>query len=410
MTIQNLTSSPITPSERFLSIDMLRGVAVLGILIMNIQSYSMIEAAYMNPAAYGDLTGINKLVWILSHIFADQKFMTIFSLLFGAGILLMTSKVESTGKKSAGLHYRRTFWLFVIGLIHAYVLWHGDVLVPYTLCALFVYLFRKISPTKLIVIGIIFISISSILFLFSGLAMPYWPQEAYQQNLQGWIPGADLVNKEIAAFRGSWSEQMSFRVPAAIKFQTMVFLFWSVWRAGGLMLIGMALYKWGVLTAQKSNKFYTVSMIIGLLFGGTLISIGLVKNFEVNFLYDFSMFLGTQFNYWGSLGISLAYISIVMLIYNSTVFKRLKKSFVAVGRMAFTNYLLQTLICTLLFYGHGFGLFGSVERKIQILIVFTIWIVLLIVSTFWLKHFRFGPMEWLWRSLTYWKVQPMKLK
>ena len=96
MTIQNLTSSPITPSERFLSIDMLRGVAVLGILIMNIQSYSMIEAAYMNPAAYGDLTGINKLVWILSHIFADQKFMTIFSLLFGAGILLMTSKVEST--------------------------------------------------------------------------------------------------------------------------------------------------------------------------------------------------------------------------------------------------------------------------------------------------------------------------
>jgi uncharacterized protein len=95
-------TAPIPPSERILSLDVLRGFAILGILIMNIQSYSMIEAAYINPAAFGDLTGLNKWVWILSHVFADSKFMTIFSILFGAGILLFTKRIESKGFKSAG--------------------------------------------------------------------------------------------------------------------------------------------------------------------------------------------------------------------------------------------------------------------------------------------------------------------
>ncbi|MFH1754581.1 MAG: hypothetical protein ABIA59_02650 [Candidatus Latescibacterota bacterium] len=134
--------APIAPGERSVSLDVLRGVAVLGILIMNIQSFSMIEAAYLNPSSYGDLTGLNKWVSIVSHIFADQKFMTIFSILFGAGIVLMTSKAEATGRKSAGLHYRRTFWLLVIGAMHAYLLWHGDILVLYALCSLGVFWFR----------------------------------------------------------------------------------------------------------------------------------------------------------------------------------------------------------------------------------------------------------------------------
>lgn len=127
----NLTYGPVAPSERIVSLDVLRGFAVLGILIMNIQSYAMPGAAYFNPMAYGDLTGLNKWVWILSHIFADQKFMTLFSILFGAGIVLMTGKVEARGQRSAGLHYRRTFWLFIIGMMHAYLLWHGDILVTY---------------------------------------------------------------------------------------------------------------------------------------------------------------------------------------------------------------------------------------------------------------------------------------
>ena len=144
MTTQNNLLSPVSSSDRIVSLDVLRGFAVLGILIMNIQSYSMIGAAYLNPNAFGDLTGLNKWVWILSHIFADSKFITIFSILFGAGIVLFTNKAAEKGRSAAGLHYRRTFWLFVIGLMHAYLLWYGDILVIYALCALFVFLFRRL--------------------------------------------------------------------------------------------------------------------------------------------------------------------------------------------------------------------------------------------------------------------------
>ena len=123
--VKAIRLSLIEPAERYQSLDILRGVSILGILIMNIQSFSMIEAAYMNPTAFGDLTGIDKWVWILSHIFADLKFLTLFSVLFGAGIILITEKIESKKLKAAPIHYRRVFWLFIMGIIHAYVFWYG---------------------------------------------------------------------------------------------------------------------------------------------------------------------------------------------------------------------------------------------------------------------------------------------
>ena len=156
--------------------DVLRGIAILGILIMNIQSFSMIGAAYINPTAYGDLTGMNKWVWVLSHVFADQKFMTIFSILYGAGIVLITKKAESKERLAVGLHYRRTFWLLVIGLMHAYLLWYGDILVTYGLCALVVFLFRKASPRKLLIIGLLVISVASVLYFFLGGQYPIGQQ------------------------------------------------------------------------------------------------------------------------------------------------------------------------------------------------------------------------------------------
>lgn len=211
MSSNKQTDAPVAPGERIVSLDILRGFAVLGILIMNIQSYAMPGAAYFNPLAYGDLTGLNKWVWILSHIFADQKFMTLFSILFGAGIILMTGKVESKGRRSAGLHYRRTLWLLVIGLMHAYLLWHGDILVAYALCALVVFLFRRFSPKKLLIIGLITISVSSLIFLYFQLTLPYWPPEAYQGALNSWKPGPEINEISIAAHQGGWMEQMPYR-------------------------------------------------------------------------------------------------------------------------------------------------------------------------------------------------------
>jgi uncharacterized protein len=137
MAVSQASLAPTSGQERILSLDVLRGFAILGILIMNIQSFAMPGAAYLNPMAYGDMTGANRWAWILSHLLADQKFMTIFSILYGAGIVLVTERAESRTGKSAGLHYKRTFWLLVIGLIHAHIIWYGDILVPYALCDIF---------------------------------------------------------------------------------------------------------------------------------------------------------------------------------------------------------------------------------------------------------------------------------
>jgi uncharacterized protein len=402
--------SPVGLSDRILSLDVLRGVAVLGILIMNIQSYAMIGAAYLNPDAYGSLTGINKWVWILSHIFGDQKFMTIFSMLFGAGIVLMTSRIESKSQKSAPVHYRRTFWLLIIGLIHAYLLWHGDILVSYGLCGLFLFLFRRKKPKNLLIIGLIFILIGSLIFLMFGLSLPSWPEASYQNTLQSWKPDPSEVEWELELYRGSWIKQNPHRIQVALVFQTFIFLTLVGWRAGGVMLVGMALYKWGVFSAQHSKKFYIVLMIICFSIGFPLVICGIIQNFKANWSLDFSMFLGSQFNYWGSLFISMGFICIVMLICQFNAWKKFIRTFSAVGRMAFTNYLLQTLICTFIFYGHGLGFFGKVQRVYQILIVLGVWVVQLIISPLWLKYFRFGPAEWLWRSLTYKRFQPMKIK
>jgi uncharacterized protein len=401
--------SPTLPSERYQSLDLLRGIAVLGILIMNIQAYSMIQAAYVNPTAYGDFTGINKWVWIFSHIFGDQKFMTIFSILFGAGIILMTRRAEMKGFSAAGLHYRRAFWLLLIGLAHAHLLWHGDILVPYALCAFLVFLFRNKSPKTLLIVGFIFISVSSIIYLLSGWSMPFWPPEQVQETMVSWKPGPEIIEKELADFRGGWLEQMNQRVPAAIMFETFIFLIWSLWRAGGLMLIGMAFYKWGILTAERTNRFYTRGATIGLLIGISLVIFGLFRNFQENFSMDYSFFLGSQFNYWGSLFISFGFICIVMLVSKMNLRNKILRSLAGVGRTAFSNYLLQTIICTIIFYGHGFGLFGSVERWTQILIIVCIWSFQILITNIWLRYFKFGPAEWLWRTLTYWKLQPMKI-
>jgi len=403
-----MTNAPTAPSERIIAIDALRGFAVLGILIMNIQIFAMIEASYLNPTAYGDLTGINKWVSVFSHLFADQKLLTIFSILFGAGIVLMTGRVEGKGGSAVGLHYRRTLWLILIGMLHAYLLWYGDILVAYGLCALVVFFFRKVSPRWLLPIGILTISVASLIVLFFGWSLPYWPQEAYQEVLLSWKPSAEMISHEITAYQGGWLKQMAHRVPTALKYETFIFLILIGWRAGGLMLMGMALFKWGLLTAQRSKRFYSTLMGIGFGLGLPPVIYGIVRNYEANWAFDYSMFIGGQFNYWGSILIALGYSSMVMLICKSTQLEKLTRRFAAVGRMALTNYLLQTIICTTIFYGHGLGLFGQLERSGQILIVFGVWVFQLFASHIWLRSFLFGPAEWLWRSLTYLKFQPMR--
>ena len=401
-------AAPVAAGERIVSLDVLRGVAILGILLMNIQGFSMIEAAYLNPTAYGDLTGVNRLVWTLSHLFADLKFISIFSMLFGAGIVLFSKRLEAAGRRPASLHYRRVFWLLVIGLAHGFLLWYGDILTAYALVALVAFLFRKVRPLPLLIVGLVVVSVSSLLYLLGAASMPYAPPEAFETISYFWQPSAEAVADEVAAYRGSWIEQMSHRMPSMIASLTIVFWMNFVWRVGGLMLVGMALFKWGVLSAERSRRFYAALATVGLAVGFPLIGLGIVRRFASGWSIEYAFFNGAQYNYWGSLFVALAYVGLVMLWVRSRPLGRLGRAFAAAGRMAFTNYLMQTVICTTIFYGHGFGLFGSMERSGQILIVFAVWVFQLWFSTVWLERFRFGPVEWLWRTLTYLKPPPMR--
>ncbi len=402
------TLAPTTSKERILALDILRGIALLGILIINMQSFAMPGAAYLNPTAYGDLMGINKWVWILGHVLADSKMMAIFSILFGAGVLLVTDRAKARTGRSAGLHYSRSFWLLVFGLIHAHLIWSGDILVTYALCAFIVYLFRNKKARTLIIIGLILISIHTLIYILFGLSVSVWPDEQLADAMNDWKPGTDLLNAEIAQMTGSISEVISKNSSNAVMMETLVFPILFLWRATGLMLIGMAFYKLDILTAKRSVQFYKKGMVWGWLLGFPLVIFGVWQNFQSAWSYEYSMFFGGQFNYWGSLGVSFGYICAIMLFVKSDRVAWLQDRLAAVGQMAFTNYIAQSVICIVIFWGWGFGLFGQLDRLSQFFVILGVWIIQLIWSGPWLRSYKFGPLEWLWRTLAYRKIQPMK--
>ena len=386
----------------------MRGFALLGILLMNIQSFSMIYAAYFNPASYGDLTGVHRWVWILSHLLADQKFMTIFSMLFGAGIVLMAERAEARGRRPAGLHYRRMLILIVLGAIHAYLIWFGDILVVYGMSGLVVYLFWRRSWQALLVMGVLMLVVSSSLYFLAGASLSEWPEETREEFVSTWDPSPESVTAEVAIYRDGWAEQFEHRAPKSLEFHTGAFLFWGFWRSGGLMLIGMALYKLGFFRLRRPLLFSFWSIALAVLVGLPLVGYGIHRNFASGWDVTYTFFGGGQYNYWGSLIVSFGWLGVVYWLGTATSWGGITRPLAAVGQTAFSNYILQTLICTTIFYGYGFGYFGQVERLGQVMIVLGVWTVQLMISTWWLRRFRFGPLEWLWRSLTYGTMQPFR--
>jgi uncharacterized protein len=401
-------ASPVQQSDRIVSLDVLRGFAVLGILVMNIQSFSMPDSAYFNPTSYGNLQGLDYWVWFLSHLLVDSKFMAIFSMLFGAGMVLMAERMEAGERRPGPVHYRRMVILLLTGLAHAWLLWTGDILFAYAMCGLLVYLFRKRRPRTLIILGVVSLGVATALAILSQVFLPYWPPEQVAEMSEWFAPSAATLAETLNTFRGSWSQQNALRFENALMMQTGAFLSFVSWRAGGLMLIGMGLYKLGVFNATLAKRTYWWMIGVGAVVGIPVILLGVRYHNAHAWAFETSFFGGQQFNYWGSIPVALAWVGVVMLACLRLQGGRLYSALAATGQMALTNYLLQTLICTTLFYGHGFGLYGSVERSGQILIVFAIWAATLVWSPLWLARFRFGPFEWLWRTLTYMKSQPMR--
>jgi uncharacterized protein len=238
--------------------------------------------------------------------------------------------------------------------------------------------------------------------------MPLWPPEDLAEMMDTWAPAAARVTAELEAYRGGWSVQNSHRFEDALGMETGAFLFNLSWRAGGLMLVGMGLFKLGVFSAELPAKAYKKMILVGFLLGLPVVGAGVWFRQATGWSLETGFFGGAQFNYWGSLLVALGWVGLVMLFCRRWSGAGLFQRLAATGQMALTNYLMQTIICTTIFYGHGFGLFGSVERMAQVLVVLGVWAVQLIGSPWWLSRFRFGPFEWLWRSLTYLKPQPMR--
>ncbi len=402
--------APVARTDRLADVDVLRGFALLGILAMNVQSFSMPGAAYFFPTAYGDLSGANYGVWWLAEVFARRKFMAIFSMLFGAGIVLMHQRAEAAGRGWAGLHYRRIFWLWIVGLIHAYLFWDGDILVSYAVCGVVMFLFRKVRPGRLLATGLVFLTVGWGVMAFFGWSAPHWPPESVAEFDAQWQPDAEELGHVMADLRdGGWESEIRHRAPDVLQIHAFMIPANMFWRAGGCMLLGMALFKWGWLQGRRSRRSYLIAAGIGLGLGVplTLHTIALQQGCGWDPIPSF--FVHIQYAYWGSLLMALAYVSLVLLVSKSGLCRRLISRLAAVGRMAFSNYLAHTLICTTLFMGHGLGLFGSVERTGQAAIVAAIWVAQLVWSPWWLARFRYGPAEWLWRSLSYMKRQPFRI-
>ncbi len=432
-TMKNIdTIAPVGISGRVASIDVLRGFALLGILVINIEFFALPGAIYFNPTVAGGFAGINLLTWGITSTFFLQKMMGIFSMLFGAGLVLMFDRFSMKGVRFGGLFYRRILWLLLIGLFHSYLIWYGDILVTYAICGLLLFLFRRLSPKVLIILSVIVFLIGMLIQLGSGFMFGMLKAAAVEVETartegqtvpthledmaEAWaeidaqfsVTDEDIVD-EVKAYRGGYFSNLSSRVPETLMMQTQALIFMMFWRVMGLMLLGMALMKLNFFSAIRSMRFYITLAVIGYVIGLPLSIIGS----KYMIAYDFDIIhvfkVGNQLKYVGGIMLALAHASLVMAICKAGLFARLRRLLANVGRTALSNYLLQSFICTTLFYGFGFGLFNRLERFPLMGIVVAVWIVQLIISCWWLNRFRFGPAEWIWRSLTYWRRQPMRI-
>lgn len=432
-------AAPVAPASRATSVDILRGFALCGILFINIIAFGRHPTEYMNPTAAGTLEGANLVAWILSAIFIDMKFISIFSMLFGAGLVLLGDRIETReGAQGgfAGIYYRRIAWLLLFGMLHAWLFWYGDILVSYAICGLALYPMRKLRPVTLIIIGSALLIVPVFIFGIAGAAMHFWythggvaealaaqsrgdtltPTQTstltmWNDALKDWAPSAEVLAAERAAYTGSWLDAFKARAEHNVFMQVFMIPMFSIWRCGGLMLVGMAFMKLGVFSAQRATGFYIKLAAAGLTLGIPLCIVAAFDSYRDGFTYARTMAIGFNLNYLGSIGMSLGYVGIIMLLYQRAVLSEhslIGRSFAAMGRMAFTNYLMQTLICTTIFYGYGLSQFAAWERwHLFFFFVPALLLLQLAYSPLWLSHFRMGPAEWLWRTLTYMKAQPM---
>ena len=413
-------SAPVGARDRIQSIDVLRGFALLGILMPNIISFAMPVGAMTDPQVMTQTVGIlseqvgtriaphttwNQLGYDITAVGFTGKFMFQFAMLFGAGVIMYDRKFAATSKLSKGfaLWARRNAWLLAIGLVHAFGFWFGDILVWYASVGLIaLWWLRRLSPTTMLVVaGASYLVGVTLMTGFSLFGL--WAVS------RGDIPASDLNGGEpivqITAFTGTYLAAFLNRATTLVFFY-IVFPFTFFWSVLGLMLTGAALTKTGVLTGQRSVTFYAWMSALGLGIGLPL-TLGVFVGLRATGM-DHPGFLWQSIAQLVGIPQALGYTGLVLLVHKLGWLKPLTTALAAVGRMALTNYLSHTLICTTIFYGYALGYFGQVQYPELFALAGLIWLFNIALSLIWLRSFRFGPAEWLWRSLTYWKLQPLR--
>lgn len=384
--------------ERIVTLDALRGFALLGILVINALAFALPIAAYENPHALeplrGTIAGGEAATWLATSVLADFRFVSLFSLLFGAGLLLQS---RSLGELAGRRIWRRQLFLLLFGLAHAYLLYPGDILVSYAVVGLAVWPLRALRPRRQLLVGAGLLAIPALISLGMQLTFARWPAAWQSGLLEELTPSAAALTDEIAWHRAGWLEQLPHRIDGAIAEET-----WSLgliynWRAAGFMLIGMALLSTGILDGSRPRAIYVRIAALGLLVGLPLALVGAAVTYFAP--QPLAGLAGTIPNYLAGVPIALAYMAAIILLVKSARVPRLVAALAAAGRMAFTLYISQSLISTLIFDGHGLGLFGRVSRAGLLGYALVLWLVQVVLATLWLRRFRMGPLEWLWRAL-----------
>lgn len=426
--------APVRPEERIQAVDVLRGFSLLGILLMNIVSFGLPFSAYNDPSNYGGATDANLTFWLTNQVLFEGKMRAIFSMLFGASIIILTSRAEArnAGLELADVYYRRTLWLIAFGVIHAYFIWYGDILFHYGVVGLALFPFRKLSGKALTTIGgalLLIHSLQGLGGMFHFQTVQKTVGEAAVAEKAGnklteeqtaakkewddmrklFKPEKADIDKEIETHRKGFLPNLAHRAGTAASLQSDLFYRYLLLDVAGMLILGMGLMKYGVFDASRSYRFYITMAILGY-------GVGVPLNWLMGRLWIGSGFdFVTSFGYisatnnLGRFSVAAGHIAILMIVCKAGVLGFVRSALANIGRTALSNYLLTSVICTLIFDGYGFGLFARLQRYQLLYVVGGVWTVCLIFSAVWVRFFRFGPVEWLWRSLTYWTKQPMRL-
>lgn len=429
---QASSAAPVAQSERITILDSLRGFAILGILLMNIGAFALSGDVFAMHE-----TGINYKTWYFIAWIPDGTQRALFSMLFGAGIILFMRNIERKveGVRQADYFLRRQLWLMFFSLVDVFLLlWNGDILLDYGIFGMLMFTFRNLSPKKLLIAaGVCLllmlarenrdlyknkqtISRGEAVAALDTTKVKLTPKqeerlgamEDFKNNSSPEKRLKRIEKNKLVVNSGSYEEVYEWRTERYIGHMVQ-YLFFEAWDVLLFMFMGMAFFKMGILTGEAPAKVYWWMLVIGLGLG-LLISY-LQMQQEVAYQYnrfEFTKHVSFSFYQFHRVFRSLGLFALLMLLYKSGVFKWLFALMRPVGQMAFTNYLMQSIICGLIFNSYGLGMYGKMQRIEIYYVVGAIWLFQIIFCNIWFRFYRFGPFEWAWRSLTYWKRMPLR--